>query len=483
MSLPAKYTEEIDTLNREVLREQPVDVLQFCSNHFSRRLEAQRAEFFFSQQATYNPFRMSSLQEAENKFPGSFGGFDGSNDRPRASIIREENEDAMEESNNSPTSSFFKQNFNAQDRAPITPHSPFSPRGNHSNSNNPFGNFSESLSSNRPSTLSPNAAFGNDLPTNYNMNRRTSVSAESLMPSAASDEWTPPTYPKSEEQVNRLKSAVVKNFLFTSLEEDQFSQVLGALNEKPIPAQGTRVITQGDVGDFFYVVERGAFDVYVNKSGRMEPGVSGMGSKVASVGPGGSFGELALMYNAPRAATIISTVPHSILWSLDRVTFRRILLENTFKRRRMYEAFLEEVPILASLTAAERAKIADALQTHTFPPGEVIIKEGDPGDNFYIIEHGTADVYKNGISAAVKVLEKGDYFGELALLNDQPRAASIIARTRVKVASLGKEGFQRLLGPAVDIMRRNDPRLPADEVGPFDKNAESDEEGPFGGGP
>src|SRR5690606_33264620 len=127
-------------------------------------------------------------------------------------------------------------------------------------------------------------------------------------------------------------------FLFNSLDEEQSSQVLSALNEKPIPAAGTRIITQGDVGDFFYVVERGEFDIFVNPSGAPDKSSQPYGNKVATVSAGGSFGELALMYNAPRAATIISTAPHSIVWSLDRVTFRRILMEGAFKRRRMYEA-------------------------------------------------------------------------------------------------------------------------------------------------
>jgi cAMP-dependent protein kinase regulator len=136
------------------------------------------------------------------------------------------------------------------------------------------------------------------------------------------------------------------------------------------------------------------------------------------------------------------------------------LMENTFKRRRMYEAFLEEVPLLSPLVPSERSKIADSLDTETFEPGATIIREGDPGDRFYFIEQGVAEVHKSTQAGSyVRTLEKGDYFGELALLNDAPRAASIIAKTRVKVAYLGKAGFQRLLGPVTDIMRRNDPRL------------------------
>ena len=119
--------------------------------------------------------------------------------------------------------------------------------------------------------------------------------------------------------------------------------------------------------------------IFVNSSGVQQPGPDGLGSQVGSIGEGGSFGELALMYNAPRAATIISAEPHSMLWALDRLTFRRILMESTFQRRRMYESFLEEVPLLKTLTSYERTKIADALETQKYPPGTAVIKEGDPG--------------------------------------------------------------------------------------------------------
>jgi cAMP-dependent protein kinase regulator len=205
----------------------------------------------------------------------------------------------------------------------------------------------------------------------------------------------------------------------------------------------------------------------VNADG-IQPGAEGIGKKVATISPGGSFGELALMYNAPRAATVMSTEPACTLWALDRVTFRRILMDSTFQRRRMYESFLEEVPLLASLTAYERSKIADALETQKFPAKTPIIKEGDAGEAFYLLESGEADAFKAGVDRPVKSYKKGDYFGELALLNDAPRAASVVSRTEVKVATLGKDGFQRLLGPVEGIMRRNDPsKDEEDEVDPL----------------
>ncbi|KAE8388770.1 cyclic nucleotide-binding-like protein [Aspergillus alliaceus] len=281
-----------------------------------------------------------------------------------------------------------------------------------------------------PEGARPTGALNEGFPNNYALGRRTSVSAESLNPtSAGSDSWVPPHHPKSEDQVSRLKTA-------------------------PIPAKDIKVISQGDAGDYFYIVEDGHFDVYIHPSGSVQSGPDGMGTKAGTIGPGGSFGELALMYNAPRAATIVSTDSKSTLWALDRITFRRILMDSAFQRRRMYEAFLEEVPLLSSLKPYERSKIADALDAIKYSAGSTIIKEGDPGDAFYLLESGEAEAFMEGVDRPVKSYKRGDFFGELALLADQPRAASVVAKTDVKVAKLGRDGFKRLLGPVEEIMRR-----------------------------
>ena len=319
-----------------------------------------------------------------------------------------------------------------------------------------------SFSANPGSTFAPPSALRtpgtDDFPSNYTLGRRTSVSAESLNPtSSQNDNWKPPYHAKTQEQLARLRASVSSNFLFAHLDDENFDQVLGALVEKPIPAKDIKVISQGDAGDYFYVVERGSFDIYIHPAGQIQPGPEGMGNKVTTIGPGGSFGELALMYNSPRAATVMSTEKDSTLWALDRVTFRRILMDSAFQRRRMYESFLEEVPLLSSLTLYERSKIADALDTQKFGDGETIISEGDLGEAFYLLESGEAEVFKKESgNSPLRTYKKGDYFGELALLDDKPRAASVVSKGSVKVATLGKQGFQRLLGPVEEVMRRND---------------------------
>lgn len=163
-----------------------------------------------------------------------------------------------------------------------------------------------------------------DYPLNYNLSRRTSVSAESLAPQTSSQiRRTSSGPPKTPQQETRIRAAISGNLLFKNLDDEQTRDVLDAMTEKRIPKENVTVIHQGDVGDFFYVVEEGSFDFYIRKSGS---DTTALGDRVGGVGAGGSFGELALMYNAPRAASVVSTSP-GVLWALDRITFRRILMD------------------------------------------------------------------------------------------------------------------------------------------------------------
>ncbi|KAI1270090.1 camp-dependent protein kinase regulatory subunit [Xylariaceae sp. FL1019] len=436
MAVTQAYQKELDKLEKLILHESPLDILQFCSDYFLRRLAEERVAYL-NQRASQAQAPVSNMSGTTFKSPFAANsnpfGSDGAKLQTTGpsgqllNVVEEDENDTI----TSPTTASFGTGAS------------FSPT---------FGG--DAVGEGPPSFMRtpPNP---DSYPAQYNFGRRTSVSAESLKPVAdANDNWSPPVFPKNQQQLERLQKAIEGNFLFSHLDEEQTASILGALQEKSIPSKDIKVITQGDAGDYFYIVEKGSFDVHVNSKGSLQPGPEGMGDKVSTIQPGGSFGELALMYNAPRAATVISAEPGCTLWALDRVTFRRILLESTFARRRLYESFLEEVPLLSSLTPYERSKIADALETQKFPAGTSIIKEGDIGQSFYLVESGEADAFKEGQSESVKHYKKGDFFGELALLNDKPRAASVVSSTEIKVATLGKNAFARLLGPVESIMRR-----------------------------
>jgi cAMP-dependent protein kinase regulator len=170
--------------------------------------------------------------------------------------------------------------------------------------------------------------------------RRKSVFGESYEPDDQELGEEKVVHPKSDAQRRRLIESVKNIFLFKSLDTEQTNEVLDAMFEKKVN-KNDKVIVQGDDGDNFYVVDSGTFDVFVSR-GSEDPKL------VFNYSNEGSFGELALMYNTPRAATVVATST-GVLWALDRATFRRIICGAASRKREMYQSFLESVPMLKTL--------------------------------------------------------------------------------------------------------------------------------------
>lgn len=116
----------------------------------------------------------------------------------------------------------------------------------------------------------------------------------------------------------------------------------------------------------------------------------------------------------------------------------------------------------------ERVKIADALKVVICKKGESVVRQGEQGDSFFMVEEGQLvcqklvpgsityyDLISDPVPADVWQYKAGDYFGELALLKDVPRQASIVCKTDCVLLSLDRYGFKRLLGPMDDILKRN----------------------------
>jgi cAMP-dependent protein kinase regulator len=125
----------------------------------------------------------------------------------------------------------------------------------------------------------------------------------------------------------------------------------------------------------------------------------------------------------------------------------------------MYENFLKTVDLFQTIDPYEISQISDALKTSQVEAGEIIIKQNDHGDVFYILEDGECyaeKVFTEGEQGEkVKEYKKGTYFGELALIKNEPRAASVIAKTDCKLLSLDRLSFKRLLGPIENLLKRN----------------------------
>eukprot|EP00928_Gymnodinium_smaydae_P024748 TRINITY_DN1993_c1_g2_i2.p1 TRINITY_DN1993_c1_g2~~TRINITY_DN1993_c1_g2_i2.p1 ORF type:complete len:402 (-),score=75.03 TRINITY_DN1993_c1_g2_i2:106-1311(-) len=277
---------------------------------------------------------------------------------------------------------------------------------------------------------------------------RASVSAEAYGAWNQQKAFVPPIYEKTQEQRERLREVLLRSFLFQNLDETDLQIIIGATEEREVPADH-RVINEGDDGAVMYVVEHGTFVCLKMKDGK---------ERVVKECAGGDvFGELALLYNAPRAASVESREP-GVLWELGRDTFNHIVRDASMKRRERYEDFLNSVPILESLGNYERQQLAEALKQETFEAGSNVVAQGEEGNKFYIVESGDLVVQKcadDGVAVNVMRYKAGDYFGELALLREQaPRAASVLALSDAKVLSIDRRTFKALLGSLEEIMRR-----------------------------
>lgn len=132
---------------------------------------------------------------------------------------------------------------------------------------------------------------------------------------------------------------------------------------------GEYVIRQGEDGDVLFVVDKGELDCFKKfKKDQVED------TYLKTYYPGESFGELSLLYNAPRAASIRAKTD-SVLFALDRGTFNAIVKDAAVRRRNRYEEFLKKVPLLDTMDPYERLQLADGLKPVKFKKGETVIRQ------------------------------------------------------------------------------------------------------------
>ena len=252
--------------------------------------------------------------------------------------------------------------------------------------------------------------------------------------------FTPPTFTIKPGQADIIKTALADNFVFDDLIDrpKDLKTFIHAFESVTYEA-GDTIIQQGDKGDYFYVVESGAVDFLVN------------GSKVGSAsGKSKSFGELALLYTAPRAATVVAATEGSLkLFRVDRKSFRYILQKQMQDSEAQKRELLSGVPFAKHLSAQNISRLVNVMTPRFFKSHEILIQKGEQGDAFYILAEGTmqvTDISVGNVQYEDVTLSPGEYFGERALITSEPRAAYVSGVTDGYVFTIDRSTFQRVLG-------------------------------------
>ena len=250
--------------------------------------------------------------------------------------------------------------------------------------------------------------------------------------------------PKSLKEYEEISKSLSGHFLFNSISEENLKSVIDKI-KLYILGPKEIVFTQGSPAQNFYIIA----------SGRVEVIVNGKTKKFA--GKGEQFGELALLHDSLRTATI-STIDKTSLWALSREGFQDAIQSICNKKYSENKQFIESIPIFNSFNNNQKEILLSMIVTHEFNDGNKIVVEGDPGNLLYIIKTGSVLCTKG--SQEIRKLWPGEFFGEQALLYNTQRTATVIAIGKVTVLSLGRDDLTTAFGTHLQqIIYRNSQRI------------------------
>ncbi|CAF0754693.1 unnamed protein product [Adineta steineri] len=254
------------------------------------------------------------------------------------------------------------------------------------------------------------------------------------------------TNEKSPEEHHFLQQTIPTTLPFRALDYDQIEEIIQYFQSYNVKS-GEILMKEKEEGDYFYLIQTGIYEALINNK------------QVKIYNNEGSFGELALLYRQPRSATI-RALTDGKLWRMNRDIFSKVVRFVAFKKRQRHLEFLKNCQILKNMNEKEMLDVADALKCEEYKRGDTIIHEGDNADAMYFVQSGNVEIRIRELSnktdyIVVKTCQPGDYFGERALLYNERRAATAIAITHCQLLVLDRADFNRLLGSAKDVLKRN----------------------------
>eukprot|EP00808_Paulinella_micropora_P019559 g16848.t1 len=258
-------------------------------------------------------------------------------------------------------------------------------------------------------------------------------------------------YAKDPAVRSKLLDWCTKATSFRALNKDAKNKVVDRMWNVKFTKE-SEILSQGQRASEFCVIESGSVTV-------MEESLTGNSvdnKRVTAMPVGHTWGELALMYETRSIATYTAAEGTS-LWVIDGRTFQAVVADAARAQCEMREQFLKTIDLFAGFSDQQYAKLADELQEEVFAPEDRIIAQGKEGDKFFLLQAGEALVTKrlpgSDEEKHVWTYRDGSYFGELALLTKNLRAATVTAKTECLCLSLYRKWFYEILGPIENKLR------------------------------
>ncbi|XP_023224247.1 cGMP-dependent protein kinase 1-like [Centruroides sculpturatus] len=253
-------------------------------------------------------------------------------------------------------------------------------------------------------------------------------------------------YEKDYRSRQLIKDAIMENDFLKNLDISQVREIVECMYSQEFN-EGSLVIKENDAGSHLFVSAEGQFEVLKGST------------VIGNMGPGKAFGELAILYNCTRTASV-RALSDTKVWVLDRQLFQAIMMRTGLQRQEENMSFLRSVPLLKDLSNEILSKMADVLEVDFYPPGEYIIRQGERGDTFFILSSGSVKVTQKlpecEEETEIRILQRGECFGEQALLREERRTANVIAlQPGVECLVLDRESFNQLIGDLQELQDKH----------------------------
>jgi len=234
--------------------------------------------------------------------------------------------------------------------------------------------------------------------------------------------------------------------IFSDLSREAFLALAAGLTLRRFD-RGAAVLREGEEGKSFFVVASGKLAV----SKRDEAGEHVV---LARLGEGEFFGEMALLSGAPRSATVTAEEPSEVL-ELDAELLLGLARRHPhlaqslqrFYRQRLLANALAASPVFRPFGRGDRRLIMEKFRAREVRPNDVIVREGEPSDGFYVILEGAVEVVKRAGARdqVVGLLREGDLFGEVSCLRKTPATATVVVRRAGTLLRLPRTAFDELV--------------------------------------